>query len=216
MKVKAINRTIIGKKSKNLRKEGIVSAVAYGPKLESVNLAVNIKEVTAAFNKAGFNKLVDFETETGKYKALFKEIQRQPVTNEYYHVSFYVVDMEQEIDADVPVHIEGISPAVKNNIGFLEVAANTLSVRCLPADIPGDIVVNVENLNEIGDNIAISDLNLGDKVKLMNVEMDFKLVVITPPQKIEEEVVEAVAEGDAEAGTEGEETEAGTDAATKE
>jgi large subunit ribosomal protein L25 len=205
MKLKAETREKLGKKAKNVRSEGLIPGVIYGPKFESTAVKFDRVSLRKVLKDSGYSKLVDMNVDGEKMKSILKEVQIDPVTRELIHVSFYAVDMESEIEAEIPIIVEGKAPAVKQGIGFLETPINTLSIRCLPADLPSELVINVENLKEIGDGITIEDLALGDKLEVADdYDEEFMIAFITPPQKQESLLTEVEEDEDTEEGEEGE------------
>ncbi|MBP9758953.1 50S ribosomal protein L25 [Candidatus Dojkabacteria bacterium] len=214
MKIKLIKRVIVGKQAKTLRQQNLVPANIYGPSRESANVALTPKEFRRAFQEAGYNRLIDVEIEGEEksVKVLFKEVQSDPILETPIHISFYQVDMTKPINTTVPVVIEGVSPAVKNNIGLLVNPFDSLRIMCLPGDIPEQFVVDINKLDNIGDSIHISDIELPENVKWeSSVDDRAAVVYIAAPQKtIEEEEAEEAATKAAEEpaeGTEGSTTE---------
>lgn len=200
MKITAHKREIQGKKVKTLRNQNLLPASIYGPKREPMMLVLDPKEFEEVFKKAGTNQLVTLEIEAEGYRApvLIKEVQEDFLKQEYIHVSFYEIDPTSKIVTQVPVLFEGVSPAVKNNLGFLVTPINEVEVRCLPKDIPTNFVVDISNLKEVGDNIMLSDIKVPEGVELVDIEVTSTAIAyIAPPQKeiIEEEVVEEEVEG---------------------
>src|SRR5690606_24522511 len=160
------------------------------PKLKSINLAVDSKEFGKLFSDAGYSKLVDIEIDGKAYKSLIKEVQMNYVTHKHLHGSFYGVDMDTANEAEVPVEIISTAPAVKNNLGFLEVPENTLTVRCLPSNLPATIKVDISGLENVRDAITAADLKPGEGVELRIIEEqgpEAMIAFIAEPQKIEEE-----------------------------
>lgn len=195
-------RELTGKKVKQLRREGLLPAVVFGPKHEPNNVTVDQKVFHKIYKEAGHSKLVPTELDGKKVQVIIKEVQEHPVTHSYIHASLYAVDMNSEMETLIPVRIEGIAPAVKNNIGILSVSKDEIMVRCLPGDIPAEIVVSIDNLAEIGDGVSAKDLNLGENVELSSSQNpDEVFISIVPPQKEIEE--ETPAEGEAVEGAEG-------------
>lgn len=210
MKLTASTREITGKKVKTIRAEGKVPSVVYGPSHESQNVSVNAKDFRNVFADSGFSKLVDFELGGDKLKVLIKDVQVDPVRRTPLHVDFYAVDMNKKIEAEVPVQIVGVSPAVKNNIGFLEQQHSTINVRCLPSNLPQFIEVDISNLAEIGDGVSMSELNLGEGVEIADEFSEEERVVgiLAPQKEIEEEEPTTDAEGEEAAEADGSEGEA--------
>ena len=111
-------------------------------------------------------------------KALVREKQRNHLTGDLLHVDFQVVSMTEEIRASVSLEFVGEAPAVKVLNGILVVNTDALDVECLPGDLPGQIIVNISGLAEIGDALYIRDLIIPDKVHVLN-DMDAMVAVVT-------------------------------------
>lgn len=202
MKIAATSRTLSGKQVKNMRLEGVLPAVVYGPKFESTSVTLDYSEFAKLYKKVGQSRLFEVEVEGKNNKAIVKEIQIDPVKRKFKHVSIYAVAMDKMIEAEVPVILEGLAPAVKNNLGFLEVPMNNIPVKCLPGDLPSEIRVNVDALANVGDGVSLEDLKLGEGVSFgSGLDNTFRVAFIAAPQKIVEEAeVVVAAEGEAAEG----------------
>jgi len=218
MEIKATKRDITGRKVKTIRSNGQIPASVYGPKREARSLSVDSKELRKVYEESGLNKFISLtvESEAKPVQVLIKEMQIDPLTDGYLHVSFFAIDPNKRIVADVPVVVKGASPAVKNNVGFLVTPIELITLRCLPKDLPESIVINIDSLEEIGDNISLEDVKLASDVEFASLtDMSTSIAYIAPPQKeIEEEepVVEEEVEGEeGEEGVEGEEGEEGVE-----
>ncbi len=209
MKVKLKIRKKTGKKVKYLRKAGVLPCSIYGPKRESINVEVDLEEFRKLFKACGYSKLIDTEVEgEGKIsKSLIREVQIDPVTDEFIHASFYELDLSKPITAYVPIVTTGVSKAVKDNVGFLVTPVDKIEVRCLPERLPEEIEVDISNLNEIGDNVSLNDIKLPEGVEFTAMKDEIEKVIlayIAPPQKeiVEEEKEEVSEEGEAKEETE--------------
>lgn len=204
MKIKVEKRDVIRKRLNTIREEKKVPAVVYGPSFDSLSVSINAKEFESIFKDSGYSKLVDLDIEGKTQKAIIKEVQTHPVTRKRYHVSFYAVDMNAEIEANIPIETVGVSPAVKSNVGFLEMPFNTLTVKCLPGDLPQNIEVDISTLVEIGDSITLESINISKKVEVQGLEPSDVLASIAAPQKEEivEEGSDEVSEGSDNEGSE--------------
>ena len=216
MKIKAETREEKGGKARTLLRVGTVPAVVYGPATDVKNIKINSKEFVKVYKDAQHSKIIDLELEGDKTlrKVLIREFQFHPVTEDIIHASFYELDLKKQITVDVPVVMNGIARAVKDNIGFLVTPVEEITVRCLPDKLPSQIEIDIDNLNEIGDSITLGNVKLPEGVTLAMEHSDsVALAYIAPPQKeIVEEVVapaegEEVAEGEEGEKKEGEEGE---------
>jgi large subunit ribosomal protein L25 len=133
---------------------------------------------------------MDIEGET--YPVLVRDKQFDFIRGNLLHIDFLAVSMEEKISTSIGVVLVGEAPAVKDFNGIVVSGANELTIECLPGDLPERIVVDISNLNQIGDAIYVRDLPLGDKVEIKD-DPDTMLVVITAFEAIvEEEVVAEV------------------------
>lgn len=205
MVLKAQSREVVGKKVKNLRAQNMVPASVYGPKQPSLNIALPKFDFIKLYKEVGYSNLFELEMPDGKkFNALLKEVQFDYLGNEVIHVSIYKVDMEQKIVTNVPLTFTGVSLAVKNNLGLLVTPVSTVEITCLPGKIPSELVVDISKLDNVGDNIFLKDIDLGEGVELVGAHAkDIVIASIAAPQKtIEEETpaaatTEAAAEGEA-------------------
>lgn len=206
MLLKATKREITGKKVSQLRRAKKLPAVLYGPNRESTNITIDPLEFKKLFKDVGYSKLFDLDLEGDKVKVLVKDLQANTLTDEFTHIDLYQVNMKKEITAEIPLTFVGESFAVKNNIGLLVHPLQSVSVTCLPSDLPASLEVSIDGFNEIGDSITVADIKLPEGVEIANdVAPDSPVAYIAAPQKtIEEETPEEVAEEGEE--TEGEES----------
>ncbi len=148
-------RTVTGKRDvRGLRRNGILPAVVYGRGEKSVQIEVSAKELPLLYLRTlGKNALLtmNLTDEKGGKKqetVMFKEIQREPVKDKFRHIDFYHVDPKHPIKLKVPVVLEGTAFGVKEEGGILNHPTRNVVVKCLPADIPLDIRVDITNLKK--------------------------------------------------------------------
>ena len=212
----AQKRTVLGRKVKNLRKDGLIPAHVFGHKVSTIHVQVKTSDFAKVFEKAGETGIVDLAIDSQKKPVLIRNVQTHPVTDEPLHIDFYQVNLAEKVKVDVPLEIIGESPAVEKKIGLLLTPVSEVEVEALPADLPAKI--DVSKLENVGDEIKIKDLKV-DRAKVA-ILADEELVVaqigelVTKEMEaveaeIEAEKVEAVAEAVPEAvAEEGEEARA--------
>jgi len=197
--LKAKIRKDLGKKTKALRKNGVLPAIFYGPKMTSgrgkkaLPLEINLKEFEKIYQQAGESTLISLEVEDQKTLVLIHEVQRDPITSKPIHVDFYQPILEKEITAKVPLVFEGLSPAVKDLGGTLVKDISEVEVRALPQNLPKEIKVMVESLKTFEDNIKISDLKTPEGVKILKKPEEI-VASVSPLEKVEEELVKPIEE----------------------
>jgi large subunit ribosomal protein L25 len=196
VKLKAEPRTATGRSAaRKLKARGIVPAVIYGGKEKSKPLQVAARDINVMLSHAsGENILVELEIagEKSNRTALVQEIQHSPLGGSVLHIDFHAISMDEKIQADVPLEALGIANGVKNFGGLLEQNLRSLTIECLPRDLPDKITVDVSALN-IGDSIHVRDIQLPTGVTV-KVQPDLTAFSVLEPA-VEEEPVPVVAEG---------------------
>jgi len=185
--------------ARKLRDQGMVPAVVYGPDLDSIPIAVNIRDLAALFRKAeSDNILIDLSVEgktTEPYKVLIREVQRGPIRSKMLHVDFQQISLTKKITVSVPIHLKGTADGVKNQGGILEFIRRQIDVACLPTDMRDFIEIDVSEMM-IGDSVHAGELDL-EGLELVTSENQVIVTVAAP----------TVAKVSAAGGEEGEEVE---------
>lgn len=214
--LKATQRNTVGKSpARALRREGLIPAVLYGPKRETMSLTVSPMDLEKIYKDSGTEqvvlKLVIENGVTQNVTVLVKEVQTSPVTRQYLHLDFLEISLDEEIVVRVPVEVTGKSIGIERG-GFLQLVRHELDVSCLPMDMPEKIEVDIADL-DIGDAIHVEDITLDDKIKMLSEPGHTVLTVVAPTVE-EEELPEE--EEELEEGEEAEEGEEGETEATRE
>lgn len=173
-----------------------VPAVVYGGEDAPVTISVDASDVLRTYRVAGQSAVIDLEIAGKKEMVIIHDMQIHPVRTEIWHVDFKRLSAGQKTDVSVPIMTTGESPAVKNHGGLLTISHETITIRCLPKDIPHDFTLDVSTLAEIHDHLTIKDLNLDPKkYEVMGYEEDEVLVtIIGRAAEKEEETMEEGAE----------------------
>jgi len=184
----------VGKeKAKKLRAKGLIPAIFYGPKSQTIPLVIDSKELSKALQtEAGENVLIDLDIRKGDQSnrkvVMLKDIQIDPLQMITLHTDFYEVAMDEMVTVEVPVHLVGKPEGTKMG-GILDQVRRVIQIQCLPGDIPKSIDIDVSPL-KIGDSIHVQDIKV-EKAKIIS-ETNFTIATVVPPV-VEEKVVEAVA-----------------------
>ncbi|HKI49677.1 MAG TPA: 50S ribosomal protein L25 [Desulfobacteria bacterium] len=197
--------------NRKLRAEGMLPAVVYGGK-SSVSLMLDPKELKKLVDREGLNSLIELAIEGDtepKRVVVIKDHQQHPIRPGWEHADFLEVDMKQAIKVDVPIILEGHSPGEKLG-GMVEHNLHTLSVKCLPGEIPESFKVDMTQV-QLDQVVHISDLTVGDNIEILDHLSE--AVVSVHEVKVKEE---APAEGELVEGEEaGEEAPADAQAEDK-
>jgi large subunit ribosomal protein L25 len=190
--LKASKREIRGKQVKALRREGKLPAVIYGRHTEPVKISLDAHTAIKVLTKVGSSTLVTIDVDGQEYPALVRERQRNYIKGGLIHVDFLAVSLTEKLHAEVRIELAGTSLAVKDLNAVLVTGLHSLSVECLPADLPEFITVDIAPLDKVGNSIHVRDISLGDNVRIMNDPDD--MIVNATYAKIEVEEVPVVAE----------------------
>lgn len=164
-----------------------VAAELYGKDVKNQSLWVDYQEFNKVYDQAGESTVVDLvvDGDVEKHGVLISDVQTDPVNDQYRHIDFHQVKMDEEISAEVELTFIGESPAVKALGGVLVKSVDTVEVTALPADLPNEIVVDVSVIETFEDYIYAKDLKVSDKVKI-ELEPETVIALVAPPRSEEE------------------------------
>lgn len=199
--LKVEKRKILGKKVKQLRREGILPANVYGKDFKSISVQVALKDFEKVYKEAGETGVVDLQVDSQSIPVLIHHVDKDYLNNPL-HAEFYKVNLTEKVKTMVPLEIIGEPKAVVDKVGLLMNITNEVEVEALPTELPENIEVNVENLASVDDQIAISDLKVPTGVQILT---DPNQVVVKIGELVSKEAQEQAAEeaAAAEAASEG-------------
>ena len=202
IELRVTSREILGKKVRFLRHQGIIPLHLFGHNVESIALQCDEAELKRVLAQAGKTRLISLKLDKGKEprNVVVREVQRDMRTDGLLHVDLYQIKMTEKIRVEVPVVVFGEAPALKSKENMLLQELNSLTVECLPNEIPANVKVDTSSLTERDQAIRVENVILGKEVAILN---DPGLVVVKigsrPKEKVEEVVAaEAVEAEEAE------------------
>jgi large subunit ribosomal protein L25 len=204
--LKAAPRADFGSRaSRRMRRDGLVPGVVYSGGSEAEPFQVSEREVR---NITGAGAaLFDLEIDGGKaIPVVIKEEQLHPVRGSLQHIDLQQVRLDEKIQAEVTLELEGVevAPGVKGG-GVLEHVTREITVEALPTDIPDNIVLDVSAM-EINDTLQLSVVTAPDGVTFVADDPEEVTIVTLSPPRVEEVAPEV--EEEAELVGEGEDGEA--------
>ncbi len=186
-------RKEIGTREVNtLRKGGWIPGVIYGHGEKSIPIKIKEDEIKKVLHDLHSEAtLLTLNYEGKKLQVLMREVSRNPMTENLLHVDFQHIHENEEVNVHVTLEFQGKPKGIEEG-GILNIEHRDLIVRCLPKDIPENIVVDTTAL-EIGQSLHIRDLNVPEGVKVeedpsstvVNILSPRKIVEVAP---VEEEV----------------------------
>ncbi|MCL5406950.1 MAG: 50S ribosomal protein L25 [Patescibacteria group bacterium] len=196
--LKATTRDLLGKKVKNLRREGQVPLVLYGRKFAAMSISADENEFKKLSHQAGEATLINIEIpghETAK--ALIRQIQKDPTTDTIIHADLYKVDMSEEIETEIPLVFDGVALAVEELEGNFITNKDAIKVKCLPDKLISEIKVDISSLKTFEDLIHVKDLDIPEGIKVLEEAEDIIAQVTAP---LSEEELEKIESGEAATG----------------
>lgn len=188
-----------------MRRAGKVPCVVYGFGTQAQSISCDRGELNRVYSKTGESTLVELAVGPKKVPVLIHALDLDPVSGRIAHVDFYAVDMTKEIEAKVPLRFTGESLAVKDLGAIFVIAHEHVTVKCLPKDLPHELMADISGLKEFHDVITVAALRVPAGVTIKE-GADTVVAVVQEPR--EEEVIEVAtpvegAEGAAAAGADG-------------
>ena len=214
--INATPRIVVGKQVRALRREGLIPAVLYGPRMDPINVSLEAHTSSRILKKMTASSLVTVLLDGKEYPALVREKQRNFIKGNLLHIDFQVISMTEKLRTKVGIVLEGESPVVHEFMAVLVNGLEELEVECLPSDLPERIIVDVSNLANIGDGIYVKDIVVSDKVDILDNMEEMIVFATSSYEEPEEEEVEVeedleepdvIEKGKKEEGEEGEKEE---------
>jgi large subunit ribosomal protein L25 len=205
--------------TRRLRRSGLVPGVVYGGRGQEDATSFKVDARVLRHVLIDGSALIDLKVDGKTLPVIVKDRQLDPVRDEIIHIDLLEVRLDEKIQTQVGVQIEGVeeAPGVKEG-GVLEQVSHQLNVEALPTDIPEAIVVDASGM-EIAATMHLSEITAPAGVEFLDdLEETIIATVVVPteveePEEIEEETelvgedgepIEAPAEEGEEPAAEGE------------
>ena len=170
--------------ARKLRADKRIPAIVYGGKSEPVKVSCDFLEFDKVIRDHGTTGLfLDLKIEGNgakKHVVMVKDIQMDVFGQEYLHIDFQEVKMDDEVSVVVPIETVGEAAGVKEG-GILQFVRRELEVVCKPADTPETIEVDITEL-VVGDSLHVNQIKLPEGVSLHQEDAEFTLLTIVPPE----------------------------------
>ncbi|MFT5970552.1 MAG: large subunit ribosomal protein L25 [Flavobacteriales bacterium] len=158
MKSFAINgsaRASIGKtNSKELRLAGLVPCVLYGGE-KQLHFSLSSVDLDKVIYTPSVY-IIELNIEGATYRAIVKDIQFHPVTDNTLHVDFLELIEDKKVMVNIPFKTNGVPLGVRNG-GKLRINKRALTISAFPKDLPDSIELNIETMR-IGHSVRIKDI----------------------------------------------------------
>lgn len=161
-------RKLLGKKVKKLRKDGLVPGVVYGHGIDAQPVMANAKVAEKVWQTAGRRQPVELTVSGKKHLAMIKSADIDPLKRRLRHLSFQVVNQNEEVETEVPVRIDNEGETAAERAGLVVLQAiETVEVSALPSKLPEFVIVPSDKLLADGDHVNVSDIVTPDGVQIL-------------------------------------------------
>lgn len=178
---------------KALRKKGFIPAVVYGKNIGNLSIKIPYLNFKKIYKEAGEGTIIELNLKKDQEKektflTLIREVQKNPISEEYLHADFYQLPLEEEIETTIPLIFEDEVIIEKELGGILIKLHREIKIKALAQNLIPFLKVNLSLLKNIGDKIKIKDLSLPKGIEVLaNPEEIIALI-----EKPEEEKIETV------------------------
>jgi large subunit ribosomal protein L25 len=146
------------KTARELRANGNVPAVVYGPKQPTLKVVVEAKILEKVLKQAGESTVIELDGLESKVEVLVKDMEFDPVKQQLIHVDLYAIERGKEMTTPVHFAFTGDAPAEVEGVGNVTKVMHEVSVTCKPADLPNHLDVDLSGLTAVGDRVLIKDI----------------------------------------------------------
>lgn len=193
-------RKVLGKKVKQLRRQGLVPGVVYGHDVDPTAIMAPANMVEKAWRDAGRRQPVEVTLDGKKRLAMIKSAEFDPVKHRLRHLSLHVVKQNEKVATEVPVHILGEGETEAEKIGLVVLKTiDLVEIEALPKNLPEFLQVDGAKLIEPGDHLTVADIIPVDSVTVLT-DPTQTLVTVYEPSALQ--AANDAAGGDAEPGDE--------------
>ncbi len=181
-----IEKRIVTGKRKDFVSD-FMPAVYYGSKETSTPITVSKSAFKKVLKEAGESSVVVLSGDGKKIEALIHQVDFDPIKGEPRHADFYVIEAGKKVEVSIPIHFEGVSPAVKNLGGILVKVLHEMKIESLPKNLPHSIIVNIEGLVDFDSKIHVKDVIFPTGVSSLEESEEVVAAVSAPKEEKDEE-----------------------------
>ncbi len=162
--------------ARRLRRAGTIPGVLYG--LDSEPLSVSVQPADLRLVLIDSAALFNVELDGAEVPVLIKSTDRHPVRGEVTHIDFLRVDLNQPIEAVVPIELTGVeeAPGVIGR-GVLDHQLRETTISALPTAIPESLVADVSWM-DLGDTFLLNRISPPEGVSIVAEHAD-EIAVVT-------------------------------------
>lgn len=176
-------------KLSEVRAAKMIPAIVYWKNQEPIAIKIVYSEFLKLFRISGESHIINLALEWKNIEVLVHDIQKEPVKWDYLHVDFFAITKWEKVHTYIHLNFTGNSKAVKE-WAILEEHIKEIEVKVLPKDLVDYFEVDLSKLENMGDSIRVSELNIdSEKFEVLNNSDDI-VVNASKPKKVKIEEVQ--------------------------
>lgn len=190
--------------TEELREQGEMPAVLYGPKEDAASITVDQRAFERLFKEAGETTLVKLTGMGDAKDTLIHDVQFHPVTDKPLHADFLVLEKGKKVTLNIPLEFVGVAPAEKQGHIITKVV-HEVEIEVAAHEIPQHLEVDISKLENVGDHVTAKEIKLPASAELITdaEEILVSITAFEEEKPLESEVKLAEVPGDAEKSAEG-------------
>lgn len=170
-----------------LRKKGLVPGVLYGKALGNLLFEVGEMEISREISHGGEHGILDVSLNGEGYKALIKDVQRDPVTHKIIHLDLESVNSDKEIVSEVPIQFVG-EEWLNNRGQILQKEKGVVKVSCKADKLPKNVKVDL-SAGTVGSVYRFSDIEVGAEISIVD-DLSTVIAAISNESRLTAELAE--------------------------
>lgn len=193
------------------RRNGMVPGIVFGGDTDPLPINVPFNKLlkmlkAGRFKSTLFNLKVEGHDDV---RVICRDVQRHVVKDLPTHLDLMRLRRTTKINLFIPVEFvnEEDCPALRKG-GVLTVIRNEVELIVTAGDIPESLIVDLSKVENVGDTVTISDIEIPEGAKLTITDRDFMICNVSAPSSLKSQedeeddaadAAEATDEGEAEA-----------------
>jgi len=147
--------------ARKIRAAARVPGILYGKAVDPIPVSLDRREfLRTVTGHTVSNMVLDLTLDDdAAVKALIREIQLDPLSNDVVHIDFNRISLTEKMEFEIPLELVGLPIGVKDFGGVLANPRRAITVLCLANDVPDKITVDVSGLG-LNEAFHVSDLEV--------------------------------------------------------
>ncbi len=171
-------------KGYKVRRGGFAPAVLYGRNMEAKPVQFDKNELNTIIRKYGDRARIKIDFEGNESLGIFKEVSRDVLTREIFHLDIQLVDLREELTLIVPIIIHGADAVTQRKLVLQQNLAEVQLTGRVDL-IPNKLEIDVSTMED-GDTKVLGDLEVPEGITFSE-EPDTLILTTKAPKMVEEE-----------------------------